>query len=217
MMKRTPNATYLFSAFAIAAMMMIGGCQADGTQADAPRSNPMTDEFQAAVDRAPTAQTLYAMSRILISRERDDKAQFVLLRVIEKYPDFLPAYNELAELQMRNDDTFSAMHTLNAGLAVDDENPVLLNNLGVCAMMTEDNAAAITYFSRAHEAAPHVHRYQANLGVALALSGEYDAAFEAMTGVLSETDAHSNLAKLCMANGDEDRAREELRLAEESR
>jgi len=216
-MKRPPHTTFIVTALTLAAAMMLGGCEADNQRSSTQRSNPIQDEFDAAIDRAPTAQTLYAMARILISRERDDKARFVLSRIIEKHPGFIPAYNELAELEMRDNHTHQAMRVLRAGLTIEEDNPILMNNLGVCAMMSEDFEAAVDHFRGAHEAAAHVPRYQANLGVALALMRDYDAAYDVMAGVLSPYDAHNNLATICLSNGDEDRAREELRLAVESR
>jgi Flp pilus assembly protein TadD len=215
-MKYSRYTTLAATAVLTATISLIGGCNSDGQMVDRPRSNPIQDEFAAGKDRVPTAETLYAMSRILVARNRDAKAEFVLVRIIEQHPGFIPAYNELAELRMRNDRTDEAITSLEAGLAIAPDQPVLLNNLGVCAMVSEDYESAVTHFLAAMDAAPNVARYQANLGVAMALMGDYDGAYEVMLGVLGEYDARTNLAQICLANGDEERAAEELRLAEES-
>ncbi len=176
-------------------------------------SNPIVDEFTAGRDREPTAQTLYAMSRLLVVRDREPQAEFVLTRVIERYPEYVPAYVDLAEIQMRRGATAEAMATLRAGLEIAPGNPVLTNNLGVCQMMDEDYPSALSSFTAASEAAPGVPRYRANAGVAAALMGDYDHALACFMAVHSPEDAHRNLAVICRANGDEARADEEFRLA----
>lgn len=216
-MNRSRYSILAVPVLAFAAILMLNGCGADGKHIEAAYNNPIKDEFTAGKDRVPTAKTLFAMSRILVARNRDAQAEFVLDRILRDHPEFLSAYIELAELQMRNDATEEAMETLRAGLAIAPENAAMLNNLGVCAMVSEDYESATTHFLAAMDAAPHIPRHQANLGVAMALMRDYDGALEVMRGVLSEQDAHTNLAAICMANGDEQRARDELRLAQEAR
>ncbi len=200
-------------AFAILIGIVPTGCRQGRDYADADRPNPIRDEFAAGRDRTPTPQTLYAMSRLLVARDREAQAEFVLTRLIEKHPDFVPAYVDLAEIQMRREATGDAINTLNAGLLIAPNNPLLMNNLGVCLMVSEDYGAALDRFTAASDAAPHVQRYRANRGVAMALMGEYDQALGIFMEVHSPEDAHRNLAFICQANGDEERAAEEFRQA----
>lgn len=204
----------VFTLVLVAGLTTIG-CQHQRDYGMKPASNPIQDEFAAGKDRAPTAQTLYAMSRLLSARHRDAQAEYVLIRIIEKHPDFIPAYVDLAEHQMRKDMTDDAIATLRKGLAVAPGNALLHNNIGVCLMVSEDYAGALEQFTAACEAAPRVRRYSANRGVVLALMGEYDQALDIFMGALSHEDAHYNLAMICQANGDEDRAAEELRMSKE--
>ncbi len=192
------------------------GCESLPDYSQQPELNPIQDEFTAGKDRVPTAQTLYSMSRLLVVRHREAQAEYVLTRIIDEHPNFIPAYNDLAELQMRNDSTNDAMATLAMGLALDPQNPVLLNNSGVCLMVSEDYAGALDQFTAASHAASHVPRYHANRGVVLALMGEYDQALEVLLGVLPHEDAHRNLGMICRANGDRARAADEFRFADES-
>lgn len=207
--------TRLVFTLALALGLATNGCQHQRDYGMKPASNPIQDEFSAGKDRAPTAQTLYAMSRLLTARHRDAQAEYVLMRIIEKHPDFVPAYVDLAELQMRKNMTDEAMATLRKGMEVAPGNALLKNNLGVCLMVTEDYAGALEQFTAASQAEPRERRYSANRGVAMALMGEYDQALEIFKGALTHEDAHYNLAMICQANGDEARAAEELRLSKQ--
>jgi Flp pilus assembly protein TadD len=191
------------------------GCQSQpGYESNIP-SNPIEDEFAAGKDRAPTPKTLYAMGRLLVARHRDAQAEYVFMRIIEEHPDFAPAYNDLAELQMRKDATADALATLNRGLLIEPDNAVLMNNAGICLMVSEDYEGALDHFTAASHAASRVERYHANRGVTMALMGEYDQAIDVLLGVLPHEDAHRNLGMICQANGDEARAADEFRFADE--
>ena len=50
--------------------------------------------------QSPNATTLYAVSRLLSAKDRADQGERILLRIIERYPKFVPAYNDLAEIRM---------------------------------------------------------------------------------------------------------------------
>ena len=63
--------------------------------------NVSEHEFQKQTDRPPTSKTLFAMANILAVQGRDQECEFLLKRIIQENPRCLPAYNSLAELQMR--------------------------------------------------------------------------------------------------------------------
>ncbi len=215
-MKRYMSSTGLVLVLTAVAGMVLPGCESHFNHTrQAQPGNPIQDEFEAGIDRAPTPQTLLAMSRLLTARNREAQAEYVLNRVIEEHPDFVPAYIELAELMMRRSATDQAMAMLTAGLEIEPDNHALINNLGFCMMVSEDYEGALGQFMAASEIAPYVQRYRANHAVVLALMGEYDQAFDLMLSVHSDKDAHRNLGMICRANGDEERAADEFRLAEE--
>lgn len=215
-MKRFMNSASLVLVLTAVTGMVLPGCESHFNHSRQTRpNNPIKDEFTAGIDRAPTPQTLLAMSRLLTARNREAQAEYVLNRIVEENPGFIPAYIELAELMMRRSATDQAMTTLTKGLEIDPGNHVLINNLGFCMMVTEDYDGALSKFKAASEVAPYVTRYRANQGVVLALMGEYDQAFEQMLSVHSDKDAHRNLGMICQANGDEERAALEFRMAEE--
>ena len=170
--------------------------------------------FATGADRPPTANTLYALARILAARGSDTQCELVLKRVIMEYPKFMPSYGELAALQMRQNRTADAMRTLKMGLEITPEDDVLANNLGMCWTVKGDYGKALEMFSQAAGNVPHNTRYRANMAVALGMMGRYDESLSLFEQVVSASEAHRNLAILCKARNDGARAAQELRKAE---
>ena len=77
----------------VAALALAGatltGCQSANRQADA---------FGSGADRPPTPRTLHMMAKLIHENGRTDQAEYVLLRVLNDSPDYLPAYVELADM-----------------------------------------------------------------------------------------------------------------------
>lgn len=189
------------------------GC-VTGTQNERSRAsaNPIKAEFDAA-DQAPTPQTLYAMSRILIARGEHEKARYVLSQIIEQDPAFVPAYNELAESYVQDDRTAEAIRTLRAALEAAPDDAIVHNNLGLTLLMNDDPAGALDHFEQAVTLSPANARYRANRAATLALSGAYDEALVDYLAVMPADAAHHNLAVIASARGDHERAAIESALA----
>ena len=172
------------------------------------------EEFQAGADRPPTAKTLYAMARILASQGKDDQCEFVLGRIINQYPKFVPAYCELAELRVRQRRLGEAVNILKTGLAHWPDDPVLLNNLGMCRMINSEFADALDLFRSACKLEPQSARYRSNMATALGMMGRYDESRALYKQVVPGAEAHHNLAILCRARKDLVRAANEFKQAE---
>ena len=156
-------------------------------------NNP-TFEFESQGDRPPTAKTLFAMADILTTQGRDSECEFVMKRIIQEYPKFIPAYNSLAELQMRQGRINEAIETLNSGLRIRSGNPVLLNNLGMCWIVRRDYETALEMFTKAAGIMPENARYRANMGTVLALMGRDEESLSLFKQVLPEDRAIHNLS-----------------------
>jgi len=172
-----------------------GGCSE--SVSSAPDINSVLDnsehEFQKQANRPPTAKTLFAMADILATQGRDSECEFVLKRIIQEYPKFLPAYNNLAELQMRQGRTNQAIGTLQSALRINPGDPVLLNNLGMCRMVLGDYENALDMFTKAAGIMPENARYRANMAVVLGLTGRDEESLSLFKQVLPEEDASQNL------------------------
>ncbi|UCC97455.1 MAG: tetratricopeptide repeat protein [Phycisphaerales bacterium] len=160
-------------------------------------------DFQAQADRPPTAKTLWAMADILATQGKDSECEYVLKRVIQSDPEFLLAYNSLAELQMRGGHTNAAIQTLQEALRICPDDPVLLNNLGMCRLVRRDYENALRVFNKAAAIAPENMKYRANMAVALGLMGREEEALALFRQVLPEDQTVHNLSVLREASKSE--------------
>lgn len=201
-------------------LALLPACTTTGTSArdrdaaEHARALAAQDDFDRAMQRAPTARTLYALARILEAQRRDAEAESVLNKLIASHRDFLPAYNDLAELYVRQRKIDQALQTLNAGLAVQPRSPVLLNNLGMAYLVKGDHEAALRQFTQAASLDADDARYRANMAVALGLMGRYDEAMSLYRQVTTPAEAHYNLAVLAESRRDLDTAQREYAAAE---
>ncbi len=153
-------------------------------------------EFQKQANRPPTSKTLFAMADILATQGRDSECEFVLKRIIQENPRYLPAYNSLAELQMRQGRTNTAIETIHDAFRINSEDPVLLNNLGVCWIVRGDYEKALEMFTKAACLMPENARYRTNMAVALGLMARYEESLSLFKQVLPEDQANHNLSVL---------------------
>ncbi|MHC4927013.1 MAG: tetratricopeptide repeat protein, partial [Planctomycetota bacterium] len=123
-----------FYAITLLMLLTMIGCQPSQNNGMSTQGNSsavqMEDAFEP--DRPPTPKTMYVMSDILITQGREAQAEGLLKKILVEEPTYFAAYNSLAELQMRNRRIPEAIQTLSAGLKVNPNDPVLLNNLGMC-------------------------------------------------------------------------------------
>jgi Flp pilus assembly protein TadD len=136
------------------------------------------------------------MADILATQGKDYECEFVLNRILQEYPTYLPAYNSLAELKMRQGQTKGAIQTLQDGLAIDPRAPVLLNNLGMCWMIMRDNETSLEMFTRAAGIMPENRKYRANMAVVLGLMDRDEESLSLFKQVLPVDLANQNLAIL---------------------
>ena len=172
--------------------------------------------FDEGVNRKPTAETLYSMSKILAAQGKEGTYEYTLARIIEQYPRFMPAYCDLAELRVRQKRIEEAMDIVEDGLAEVPKDPVLLNNLGMCRLLRGDYELAGDAFRRAAELSPNDARYRANLAASLGLLGRYEESYSLYAQLMPSPDAHYNVAVLAETRLDVNRAATEHRKAEEA-
>ena len=95
---------------------------------------------------------------------------------------------------------------LSTGLEEVPNQPELINNVGMCALLEGDYATADEYFQQAVELRPGDHRYLANLAVSRGMLGEHDASLALFKRYLQPSDAYHNLAVLHEARGETEAA-----------
>jgi Flp pilus assembly protein TadD len=149
--------------------------------------------FDAESNRPPTSKTLYSMAEILAAQGKDAECEFVLRRCISDYPQFTPAYNRLAELQMRQGRVHEAVDSLTVALDLTPRDPVLLNNMGMCLLVEKEYGQAAERFSQAAGVVPENKKYRANMATALGLLGRDNEALALWCQIMPESQARHNL------------------------
>lgn len=164
------------------------------------------EEWIRGAKRPPSPETMLALSRILVTQGKDDEAEFTLDKCTKEYPDFVEAYVELAELHMRHRRVDSAIKILDEGMIQVPGNDVLMNDTGMCHFVLRQYRTAEKWFRQAAGVDPNNTRYRANIALALGLQGRYEESFAVYEQILSKKDAHHNLAVICDARKDIQRA-----------
>ena len=191
----------MIRAFASLALLLATGCASTHQWRPGDPEPPETS-FDIDGNRVPSIHTLHSMAHVLAQRGNDPQCERVLRRLIANHPDFIPAYNELAELYLRNEAVDSAQMALELGLERAPDDVVLMNNLGMCQLLAKNYEGALTTFTRATAAHPYDLRTRANMAVALGLLGRAEECEALYRQVTSEDDAYHNVAVLCQARGD---------------
>jgi len=201
-MKGTGLGKFAPPAALLAGALICTFCVSGCSESVAPRPDAVSApdkaerEFETQDSRPPTPKTLYAMADILATQGKDSQCESLLKRIIQEDPKFLPAYNALAELQMRQGRTRAAIETLQGALAIQPDDPVLLNNLGMCRIAQHDYENALVIFSRAAGVMPENAKYRANMAVALGLMGRDEESLALFKQVMPDDQANHNLSVL---------------------
>lgn len=177
-----------------ACLSLLCGCS-QPTQpgvSNSPRFDKAPTKFETQKDLPPSSKTLYSMADILATQGKDKECEFVLRRCISQYPEFIPAYNSLAELQMRQGRVHEAMALLSDALQIRPKDPVLLNNLGMCFLIRKEYAQALDHFTQAGGIVPESEKYRANMATALGLMGRHEESLALLEQVLPEDKARHN-------------------------
>ena len=206
--------------FLLATGLLMGGCglppgqafeamrtmfEPRGKNARAAWDNTMTwessqtdenKEFQAGENLSPTPKTLYAAARMLAAQGRDAECKSMLKGILAEHPRMMPAYCDLAELQIRQRRIEEAVQTLSAGLRVAPRDALLLNNLGMCRMLKGEHQLALNAFTQAAGIEPHNARYRANMAVVLGMMGRYEESLALYRQIVPVEDARHNVAVL---------------------
>lgn len=142
---------------------------------------------------APTINTLYALSRLYIVQEDEKRGEAVLARIISEYPDFTPAYSDLAKLRIKQNRVQESILILEKGLEVNINDPILHNNLGLSHVLDANYASALVSFQSAYHIDPYKEKYQANIALAYGLMGNTEQSYAFYRKILPEEDIVHNM------------------------
>ncbi len=182
---------------ALACVILAGCANSNSSLSREQAANRDSDaEFENGANQPPNAKTMYAMAKILINQGRDRDALNMLIRLVQQYPAYLPAYNEMAGIYAHSDRLGDAIRVLNDGLKQSPKSAILQNNLGMCWFLKKDYAKALECFNQAVLALPDDRTYKANQAVALGMLGRDKEAADSYRGVVSPETTQANLEVL---------------------
>ena len=174
-----------------AALAAAAGCQ----------SAPDKDEdwFDGGPLKPASAETLQLTARVLAAKGNTDQAGFILNRLAAEYPDHVGTYTEGAEVLLLEGRVSEAIGWLSRGLERMPNQPVLLNDRGMCHLLASDLTSATRDFKAAYLIDPGDADYVCNLALARALAGHEEVATELWSRVISPSDVAKNLATCRLA------------------
>jgi Tfp pilus assembly protein PilF len=143
-------------------------------------------------------------------QEEGRKAYQQALSIDGKY---LPAYYGLARLYEAMGDHAHAVATYKNGLKVAPQTAGLWFELGMCYGRQKDWQAALEGLTKAAELEPENRHYANTLGYALAWVGRYQDSLQCFSRVMSEAQAHCNLARMLAHQKQTDLAKQHLQVA----
>ena len=184
--------------FLVWAMLVVCGCDeqpANKRNVTKSKLGPTIpdDDFARGANRPPTTKTLYAMAKILISQGKDKQAEVLLRQIIKEQPGFMVVRNQLAGLLMRQRRVNEAIITISEGLVISPQDPVLLNNLGMCRLIKREYIQSLEKFTEAAGIQPENTRYRANMALTLLFLGRDDEALSLYKQILPEDQALHNI------------------------
>ncbi len=174
--------------------VLLCGCSGSAPTGMSNRTRPSkaSSDFETQRDRPPSAKTLYSMAGILAAQGKDSECEFVLRRCLREHPRFTPAYNSLAELQMRQGRVNEAIDLLLEALRLRPQDPVLANNLGMCWLVRKEYAKSLEQFTKAAGVVPESQKYRANMATVLGLLGRQEESLALLQQVLPADQAQHN-------------------------
>lgn len=182
-----------------ALLLWAAGCAMPPAQSEYSQAQAQEDAFDAGANKPASTATVYGMSRVMAGQGRYEEQAALLRQVISRQKDYLPAYNDLAQLQLSRHDPQAAMTTVKSGLSVAPDDPVLANNAGMCLLFMRDFQGALDQFTTASRLAPRQGKYRANAALALSMLGRYDESLAMYKQVLRPSQAHYNLGVMHQA------------------
>lgn len=191
-------------------VLLAGGCESTPTYSSQLEQDAA---FARGRDEPPSAKTLYRLARVLSVQGRWAESSASLVACIERYPEFMPAYCDLAALHVTHRQYDEAAAILQRATEVVGDDAVVRNDLGMAMLLACRYEEALAGFEAAVKASPHDMRFRANVALALGMLGRYEESLEVYCELLDPREAHYNLAVICQARGDEARAQTEFQIA----
>ena len=172
-----------------AAMILLGSTGCETT----PQTPSEPDWFEGGSMKPASPETLQLTARVLAAKGDTARAGYILDRMLQEFPNYLGTYTEGAEVLLIDGRNAEAIKWLNRGLERFPNQPILINNRGMCHLLAADLPAATLDFNAAYAADPDDAESVANLALVKALAGDETAAQVRWSRVLPESEVQRNI------------------------
>ena len=169
------------------ASLSLAGCQS-GQDKDKEK-----DWFDGGPMQLASPDTMQLTARVLAAKGKTEQAGFLIERMYQKYPDNLGTYSEGAEVLLIEGRITDAIQWIDRGLVRFPDNPILLNNRGLCHLLDANLEAADKDFRAAYAKDPSDADYVSNLALTRALSGDDAEARKLWERVMPQADVDANM------------------------
>lgn len=183
------------------------------------RWDAAADAYRTGTTRNPAPLLAIRLHQVLVKAGKRDAASAFEVKRLAERPKDLNFINYLAESAMQGRQFDVAERKFRQALALDADNPAILNNLAWVLIKTNNAAAAVEFSSRAVKLVPKRAEFWDTLAEAQALNGKLDEAIKAQQRSLAVApDMHIHrlrLADYLIKAGRKSEAKNELtRLSE---
>jgi tetratricopeptide (TPR) repeat protein len=128
-------------------------------------------------------------------------------------PNYLPAYQALARLYLKEGDQERAVATYQKAIKAHPKAAPLWYELGMCYSRQKQWEPALTNLRQAVKLDPENRPYVNTLGYCLARAGLYDESLACFRKIVGPAQAHYNLARMLHHLGRDDLSRQHLQMA----
>jgi tetratricopeptide (TPR) repeat protein len=142
-----------------------------------------------------------------------NRARMVYQEVLQREPKNVDALLALGQLYLVSGEADKVREIESKAASMHAQNPKVWAWLAVRQAQSKNWEAAAESYQRAVKLDPENRTYRIHLGFTLARTGRYSEGFEWLSRSMREAEARYNLAQMMLHNGDEEKARMELRLA----
>ena len=184
---------------AVLALALACGCSS-------PPGGSEAERFELGAGKQPEMSTRLSLAHIRAQQGREREAEAMLQQIVAESPECAPAWVELASVGLKQGLVDGAIAVLRQAAEIHPDDPVVLNDLGLCLLLRGEASQAVDLFGRAAAMALEDARPRANLALALGLSGRFEESEALYRQLLPAADVEHNLALLRAARSRRDGA-----------
>jgi tetratricopeptide (TPR) repeat protein len=195
------------------ATLVVGGCKSTTTKTTSqPKSANATDPFDEKT-RPLTANTHFAAGQVAESQKDPARAIINYQQAIQIDRSFAPAWFRLGMIYTENKETDNAVIAWNGYIEATKGSAAGYSDLGYTLDLAGRFDQAEAAYRKGVAADGKYEPCRVNYGLMLARQGRVDDATRQLTAVLTEAEAHYDLASIFESQGKKDAAKAEYRHA----